>query len=225
MKTLILLSGGIDSVTALYYTLQEHSVTAALSFHYGSKHNDQELKFAAWHANQTGIHHEIISLDFINKLFKSDLLQSGGEIPEGRYNQENMQSTVVPFRNGIMLSIAAGLAESLGAEAIVIAAHSGDHAIYPDCRPEFVGAMDAAARADFENHVVRRHRGALHRVGDDRFVYEKILSNVRVVYEASFFRHSSNAFERKFFRRREARSFYFIMRARNLSLPQTRLIG
>ena len=147
MKTLILLSGGIDSVTALYYTLQEHSVTAALSFHYGSKHNDQELKFAAWHANQTGIHHEIISLDFINKLFKSDLLRSGGEIPEGRYNQENMQSTVVPFRNGIMLSIAAGLAESLGAEAIVIAAHSGDHAIYPDCRNDFLLKMEAAITA------------------------------------------------------------------------------
>src|ERR1019366_4990281 len=90
--------------------------------------------------------HTVIPLGFIGKYFQSDLLQSGGEIPEGHYAAENMKSTVVPFRNGIMLSVAGGLAESVGAEGLVIAAHGGDHAIYPDCRENFMKAMGDALR-------------------------------------------------------------------------------
>jgi 7-cyano-7-deazaguanine synthase len=117
-----------------------------LSFHYGSKHNDRELPFAAGHARKLGIRHEVVRLDFVDRLFASDLLQSGGIIPEGHYEEANMKQTVVPFRNGIMLSVAAGLAESCEAEAVVIAAHSGDHAIYPDCRETFMQAMGDAIR-------------------------------------------------------------------------------
>jgi len=80
----------------------------------------------------------------MNRLFKSDLLQAGGEIPDGHYAEESMKQTVVPFRNGIMLAIAAGYAESIDAEGLVIAAHSGDHAIYPDCREPFMQAMATA---------------------------------------------------------------------------------
>ena len=83
-------------------------------------------------------------LGFIGQYFKSDLLLSGGDIPEGSYADENMKSTVVPFRNGIMLAIAAGLAESYGLDTVMMANHGGDHAIYPDCRPEFVEGMDKA---------------------------------------------------------------------------------
>lgn len=101
---------------------------------------------AAWQAAQLGVKHDVIALDFVNRLFTSDLLQSGGDIPEGHYADENMKRTVVPFRNGIMLSIACGLAESRGAEAVIIAAHSGDHAIYPDCREPFMQAMADAMR-------------------------------------------------------------------------------
>jgi len=108
---------------------------------YGSKHNPREIPFAKLHADKLGIRHQIINLDFIDKLFNSALLSSGGEIPEGHYQAENMKQTVVPFRNAIMLSIAAGWAESLEAEGLVIAAHSGDHAIYPDCREAFMKAM------------------------------------------------------------------------------------
>jgi 7-cyano-7-deazaguanine synthase len=89
----------------------------------------------------------VIPLGFIGQYFKSDLLLSGGAIPEGGYAEENMKSTVVPFRNGIMLAVAAGLAESYGLDTVLLANHSGDHAIYPDCRPEFVEAMDAAVKA------------------------------------------------------------------------------
>ncbi len=141
MKVVVLCSGGMDSVSALYWANAEHEVVAALSYNYGSKHNPREIPFAKLHADKLGIRHQIINLDFIDKLFNSALLSSGGEIPEGHYQAENMKQTVVPFRNAIMLSIAAGWAESLEAEGLVIAAHSGDHAIYPDCREAFMKAM------------------------------------------------------------------------------------
>lgn len=146
MKTLVLLSGGMDSVAALYWAAREHEVVGTLSFDYGSKHNGKEIPMAAWHSQKLGVKHEVITLDFVNRLFTSDLLQSGGDIPDGHYAAENMKRTVVPFRNGIMLSIACGLAESREADALVIAAHSGDHAIYPDCREPFMQAMADAMR-------------------------------------------------------------------------------
>ena len=144
MKVCVLLSGGMDSVTALHHAAREHDVVSALSFDYGSKHNASEIPCAQWHVAQLGVPHTVIALPFVNDHFASDLLQSGGEIPDGHYAEENMKRTVVPFRNGIMLSIAAGFAESRGAEGLVIAAHSGDHAIYPDCREPFMQAMSDA---------------------------------------------------------------------------------
>ncbi len=146
MKVCVLLSGGMDSVTALHHAAREHEVFSALSFDYGSKHNASEIPCAQWHAAQLGVPHTVIALPFVNEHFASDLLQSGGDIPDGHYAEENMKRTVVPFRNGIMLSIAAGFAESRGAEGLVIAAHSGDHAIYPDCREPFMQAMSDAIR-------------------------------------------------------------------------------
>jgi 7-cyano-7-deazaguanine synthase len=144
MKTLVLLSGGMDSVTALHWAARDHDVAGAVSFDYGSKHNAREIPMAAWQAARLGVPHDIIALDFMNRLFSSDLLKSGGDIPDGHYADENMKRTVVPFRNGIMLAIACGLAESREADGLVIAAHSGDHAIYPDCREPFMQAMAAA---------------------------------------------------------------------------------
>lgn len=131
-------------MTALHWAAREHGVEGALSFDYGSKHNHREIPMASWQAARLGVRHDVIALDFVNRLFSSDLLRSGGEIPEGHYADASMRRTVVPFRNGIMLAIACGLAESRGAEAVVIAAHSGDHAIYPDCREPFLRAMAEA---------------------------------------------------------------------------------
>jgi 7-cyano-7-deazaguanine synthase len=144
MKVCVLLSGGMDSVAAFYDALGTREVAACLSFDYGSKHNAKEIPFAKLHAERNGVPHEVIALDFVNRLFKSDLLQSGGEIPDGHYAEESMKQTVVPFRNGIMLAIATGYAESIDAAGLVIAAHSGDHAIYPDCREPFMRAMATA---------------------------------------------------------------------------------
>ena len=144
MKVCVLLSGGMDSVAAFYEALGQHEVAACLSFDYGAKHNAREIPFAKLHAERNGVLHQVIPLDFIKRLFKSDLLQSGGAIPEGHYAEASMKQTVVPFRNGIMLAIATGYAESIGAAGLVIAAHSGDHAIYPDCREPFMRAMATA---------------------------------------------------------------------------------
>lgn len=144
VKVVVLLSGGMDSVVVLYESLRHHDVVAALSFDYGSKHNERELSFAALHCQRNGIKREVIKLDFMDRLFESALLKSGSAIPENNYDTESMRTTVVPFRNGIMLSIAAGYAASHKADGLVIAAHSGDHAIYPDCREEFMCSMSAA---------------------------------------------------------------------------------
>ena len=145
-KVVVLVSGGMDSVAALYEAHQRYAVVGTVSFDYGSKHNHKEIPFAAWHSKKLSIPHRTIRLAFVDELFKSDLLQSGGTIPDGHYQELTMKQTVVPFRNGIMLSIAGGYAESIEANGLVIAAHSGDHAIYPDCREDFMKSMADAIR-------------------------------------------------------------------------------
>lgn len=143
--SIIIFSGGLDSTTMLYDFRDR--IALALSFNYGSNHNEKELRFAALHCERLGIPHIIIPLDFIHRYFRSSLLSGADAIPEGNYDDENMRSTVVPFRNGIMLAIAAGMAESRGLTQIMMANHAGDHAIYPDCRAAFVDAMDQAIAA------------------------------------------------------------------------------
>jgi len=145
MKKVLVFSGGLDSSILLSSELsQKHSIHP-MHFNYGSKHNNREFDAAVLIAEKLGAFLPIqIQLPFINCLFKSDLLKSGGEIPEGHYADDSMKSTVVPFRNGIMLSIAAGYAESIEAETVLIANHSGDHPIYPDCRKSFIRGMNTA---------------------------------------------------------------------------------
>ena len=149
--SLIVLSGGLDSTTMLYE--YQHRIGMALSFHYGSNHNDKELEFAKLHCERLGIPHMVIRLPFIKQFFKSSLLEGANAIPEGNYDEENMKSTVVPFRNGIMLSIAAGIAENNKMQFIMLANHAGDHTIYPDCRPAFVEAMNNAVQYGTWNGV------------------------------------------------------------------------
>ena len=143
--SVIILSGGVDSTTLLYD--EKDRIALAITFDYGSKHNAREIPFARMHCERLGIRHVVIPLDFMTKYFKSSLLQGGEDIPEGHYADENMKSTVVPFRNGIMLSIAVGIAESNGLKYVMMANHSGDHTIYPDCTPAFVDAFDKSASA------------------------------------------------------------------------------
>lgn len=142
--SVIIVSGGMDSITMLHE--YKDSIALGISFHYGSNHNDREIPFAQLHCQRLGIPHITIPLAFMHQYFKSSLLEGADAIPEGHYAADNMKSTVVPFRNGIMLSIAAGVAESRSLTKVLIANHGGDHTIYPDCRPQFITAINDAIR-------------------------------------------------------------------------------
>lgn len=143
--SVIIVSGGLDSITLLYDKAE--TIALAISFDYGQNHSKKELPYAEYHCQKLGIPHITIPLTFMHQYFKSSLLEGAEAIPEGHYEEENMKSTVVPFRNGIMLAIATGIAESHELKRVYIANHSGDHTIYPDCRPEFIDAMDKATSA------------------------------------------------------------------------------
>lgn len=153
MKTLVVLSGGLDSSVMLAQVMQSNDVIGCLTFWYGSKHNEREYQAACSIAQHYKVSLKRIGLDFIPDNFKSDLLLTGGDIPKGHYEHESMKRTVVPFRNGIMLSIAAGYAESIGAEQIAIGNHFGDHAIYPDCRKTFIEPMKQAIKEGTEKNI------------------------------------------------------------------------
>ncbi|MBQ3324049.1 MAG: 7-cyano-7-deazaguanine synthase QueC [Muribaculaceae bacterium] len=140
--SVIILSGGMDSCTMLH-EYRDH-IALAITFDYGSTQNHREQQYAVKQCQALGIKHIIIPLDFMHRYFKSALLESPDAIPEGNYDDENMKATVVPFRNGIMLAIACGIAESNGLHRVMIANHAGDHTIYPDCRQSFIDAMSAA---------------------------------------------------------------------------------
>ncbi len=147
----IIYSGGLDSTTLLYEERQH--IALAITFDYGSNHARREIACAKYHCAQLCIEHLVIPLDFIKQYFTSSLTSGADAIPDGNYDDDNMRSTVVPFRNGIMLSVACGIAESRGLTRVLIANHGGDHAIYPDCRPDFINAMDNAMQSGTYIHV------------------------------------------------------------------------
>jgi len=147
----IIVSGGMDSITLLYD--KKEDIALGISFDYGSNHNTKEIPLAKMHCERLGIEHITIPLAFIHDYFKSSLLQGGDAIPEGHYADENMKSTVVPFRNGIMLAIVCGIAESRGLHNVFIANHAGDHAIYPDCRATFIVSMSEAMSYGTYEHI------------------------------------------------------------------------
>ncbi len=141
-KVVISLSGGMDSATVLGYYANKNYKIYPLFFNYGSKHNKHEflcaLKLSEYYETETL---KIVNLNFINELFKSNLLDGQGDIPEGHYNDSNMSLTVVPGRNSIFITIMAGYAESVGASVVAIGTHMGDHQIYPDCRETFINSI------------------------------------------------------------------------------------
>jgi len=152
-KTLIALSGGLDSATVLaYYQNLDHDVET-VGFYYGSKHNKFENRCASALAAYYDVSFTLLNLEGFMKDFKSSLMIGGGEIPEGHYADESMKQTVVPGRNLIFGSILAGIAESRGCDAIALGVHAGDHAIYPDCRPAFITALSSAVFWSTEGKV------------------------------------------------------------------------
>lgn len=145
MKGLIALSGGMDSSTLLAWCLKNGiDEMDCIGFYYGSKHNQYELAAAKSVADHYGCRFNLMDLTETFKFMQSDLMKTGGAIPEGHYEAKNMSATVVPGRNMIFASILAGIAWSRGISKLYLGVHSGDHAIYPDCRPGFVEAMQDA---------------------------------------------------------------------------------
>lgn len=139
-KVVVIYSGGMDSFTVLHKALQAGKEVYALSFNYGQRHV-KELEFARSVCQELGINHKAVDISAINQLLTGSSLTDDIAIPEGHYTADNMKSTLVPNRNMILLSLAVGYAVAIGADEIYYGAHSGDHFIYPDCRPEFVQKM------------------------------------------------------------------------------------
>ena len=144
-KVVVIYSGGMDSFTVLNKALQQGHDVYALSFDYGQRHV-KELEVAAQVCEKLNVPHKIVDISAINQLIGGSSLTDDIDVPEGHYEEESMKSTIVPNRNMILLSLAVGYAVSLKASQVYYGAHSGDHAIYPDCRPEFVQKMDDVCR-------------------------------------------------------------------------------
>ena len=149
-KVVVIFSGGMDSFTVLNLAAKQGLEVFALSFNYGQKHK-KELDYAARACTILGVKHKVVDISAINQLIGGSSLTSDIEVAEGHYEEESMKSTVVPNRNMILLSMAVGYAVSISANKVYYGAHAGDHAIYPDCRPEFVHKMNAVcAIANYE---------------------------------------------------------------------------
>ncbi len=173
MKALAIVSGGLDSVTLAYLLHREGRLGGMLSFDYGQRHK-KELQFAASAAERLGVPHHLIDITSIAAHLKGSALTDDIAVPDGHYAAESMKQTIVPNRNAIMLAIAFGVAPAHGYDAVAIAIHTGDHFIYPDCRPEFADlfgrmedkAMEGAVKLltpfiAITKSDIARHAGAL----------------------------------------------------------------
>jgi 7-cyano-7-deazaguanine synthase len=150
-KVVVIYSGGMDSFTVLNRALHDGKEVYALTFDYGQRHV-KEIEYASTVCKSLDVNHKVIDISAINQLLAGSSLTDDIDIPEGHYEAESMKSTVVPNRNMILLSLAVGYAVSVGASQVYYGAHSGDHAIYPDCRPEFVMKMnDVCKIANYES--------------------------------------------------------------------------
>ena len=143
-QVVVLLSGGVDSVCALYQSNEKYNVISALSFDYGSKHSHKELSYASYHCRKLNVPHSIVKLDFIDSCFHSRTLKFNEYLHENSYDATSMEKTIIPFKNGMMLSIAVGYAESKGGEGVIIASHCGNYSVHPDCREKFLKSMSQA---------------------------------------------------------------------------------
>ncbi|MDX1634325.1 MAG: 7-cyano-7-deazaguanine synthase QueC [Marinobacter sp.] len=141
----VIYSGGMDSFTLLHRALARGLTVHALSFNYGQRHV-RELDAASAVCRQLGVPHQVLDITALGAVMAGSALTGAGSVPEGHYQEDSMKATVVPNRNMILLSLATGYAVTVEAAAVWYGAHGGDHAIYPDCRPEFVERMDAVCR-------------------------------------------------------------------------------
>lgn len=153
-KAVVLNSGGMDSTTAVAWAMHEFDDVRTIGFDYGQKHR-KELQSAQLVASNYGIRNDIVDLKSVTHLIATSALTSDAEVPEGHYEEDTMKQTVVPNRNSMMANIAIAVAVSWEANAVVLGIHAGDHAVYPDCRPQFVNRLSSLAMVANEGFIQR----------------------------------------------------------------------
>ncbi|MEH6834835.1 7-cyano-7-deazaguanine synthase QueC [Falsihalocynthiibacter arcticus] len=152
MKTIVICSGGLDSVSLAHKVAAEHTLHGLVSFDYGQRHR-KELDFAAACAERLSVRHDIIDIRSIGASLTGSALTEDIDVPDGHYAEESMKITVVPNRNAIMLAIGFGVAAAQKVDAVATAVHGGDHFIYPDCRPGFITAFEVMQRHALEGYA------------------------------------------------------------------------
>ena len=176
IKTVAIVSGGMDSIALVHHLVDQGHVVDVISFDYGQRHR-KELNFAQDCAERLNLAWHLVDLSNLTDLLAtSALTNSVMEVPDGHYAEDTMRITVVPNRNAIMLNIAAGLAVSIGAKHIATGVHAGDHYIYPDCRPQFIDATERMLKIANEGFInpdfsmlapfVNSTKGDIARLGD-----------------------------------------------------------
>lgn len=151
MKAILCFSGGMDSTTLAAVYRSRGYMLGLLSFNYGQRHGTSELDAARAVAEYYDASHHILDMMFLGDLMPgSALTDPEVEVPDGHYAEESMKATVVPNRNAIMANIAIGVASAVKADVVALGVHAGDHAVYPDCRPEFVQALRDCVRLSLD---------------------------------------------------------------------------
>lgn len=138
-------SGGMDSTVLAHHARSLYERVDLVSVDYGQRHR-KELGFAATSAEALGCHHDIVDLPVRSMLRGSALTDDSVDVPHGHYAEDTMAITVVPNRNAMLIAVAYGIAVARGADTVLVGVHAGDHYVYPDCRPEFIRALDFALR-------------------------------------------------------------------------------
>ncbi len=152
-QALVIVSGGLDSVTLAYYLRSKGYTPHLLSFDYGQRHK-KELFFAKLCAERLNAAYSLIDIASLGAFLKgSALTDMTVDVPEGHYASNNMSVTVIPNRNAIMLAMAFSVAAAQNADVVAIGVHSGDHFIYPDCRPEFIERFEFMERASLGEYA------------------------------------------------------------------------
>jgi 7-cyano-7-deazaguanine synthase len=152
MKTIVICSGGLDSVSLAHMVARDHQLTGLISFDYGQRHR-KELDYAALCAQRLGVPHDIIDLRSVGTVLTGSALTDDVDVPDGHYAEDSMRVTVVPNRNAIMLTVAFGAAAARGTDAVATAVHGGDHFIYPDCRPAFTEAFETMQKHALDGYA------------------------------------------------------------------------
>lgn len=154
-KIVVVYSGGMDSFTLINFALKQDHEVSAISFDYGQKHR-KELDSARDFCKSRSISLEVSNISGIKPLLKGSALTDNIEVPRGHYEDQTMKMTVVPNRNMIMISLSIAYAISIDFEEVWYGAHSGDHSIYPDCRPEFLESVNKTSKlANYESIEIR----------------------------------------------------------------------